>query len=84
MSEITPLPITRALGAVLRRQLAPAGGIQLLIGKALAGGTSSHANVEIEGVTYSLPRLAGAAFPTGAPVYVLVTDTSMLAIGYVQ
>ena len=51
----TPVPVTRTLAAVLRRELAGRGGDRLIIGKVTGIPDSTHVTFEFEGVPADRP-----------------------------
>lgn len=89
MSAILP-PATRSLEVVLRDALAAGDEVRLIVAKALADtgqNASGYINVEIEGVSLTIPKLQGAGLSglsVGAPVYVLAARDFLLAIGSVK
>jgi hypothetical protein len=79
-------PASRSLEAVLRRALVPDPGLRVLIGEYAATPSPDprYANVELDGVTLSIPNLNGApAGTTGDPAYVLADAGRMWVLGTV-
>ncbi len=81
-----PAPLTRTLTAVLRRQQdAAATGVRLQVGQVIAviaGGR--HVDVNIGGAVVRVPHLKSYAATVGDCVYLLATDSILLAIGTVD
>ena len=87
-----PPPATRTLSVVLRDALAKGEDVRLIVAKALADSVlalpnaAAYMNVELEGQSVTIPKLAGAALggtASGYAVYVLATKDFMLAVGTV-
>lgn len=85
-----PPPATRTLSVVLREALVKGDEVRMIVAKALADGgginSAAYLNVEIEGQTVVIPKVAGAGLggaSGGYPVYVLITKDFMLAVGTV-
>ena len=78
-----PVPVTRTLSTVLRRQLANAdrGTLRFLIGEVTAIPDPDHVTLEVEGAPATIPRLASYTPTVGGPAYCLAADTLALAIG---
>lgn len=85
-----PVPISRELNRVLRKQLGSGGGLRLIIAEALdsTGLDASYTNVRIAGVDYTVPKLdvGVSPIPTGRSVYILADSyfNSMIAVGSVR
>ena len=87
-----PPPATRTLAVVLREALAKGEEVRMIVAKGLADtalalpNAAAYMNVELEGQSVTIPKLAGAALggtSTGYAVYVLATKDFMLAVGTV-
>lgn len=81
-----PVPLTRTLTTVLRRQqAATAAGVRLLVGEVtavVAGGT--YVDVAVAGDTVRVPHLASYAPTVGDVAYLLASESILLAIGTVN
>ncbi len=84
-----PPPATRTLSVVLRDAMARGEEVRLIVAKGLADSgqnANAYLNVEIEGQTVTVPKLAGTELGgsgSGYPVYVLASQDFMLAVGKV-
>lgn len=82
----TPAPLSRTLTAVLRRQAdVAAGGVRLQVGQVtalVAGGR--HVDVSVGGAVVRVPRLASYTPTVGDCVYLLASESVLLAIGTVD
>lgn len=78
------IPPTRTLPIVLRHLTRPGDPVRLIIATATGTATpTTHVSVDIQGETLVIPKLSGVTVTAGDPVYVLATNTFMLAIGTV-
>ena len=78
-------PLTRSLPAVLRRERRRAD-VRLIVGRVVTPNPdAAHVNVEIEGITVTVPRLASYASPAnGDACYLLATRSITIALGTVK
>jgi hypothetical protein len=83
-AELTPLPATRELPAVLRRLLAPQpAATEIVVGKVTAVPDARHVEVEIQGVRSVVPRIAGYAPTVGEGCFCLSGASIVVALGAV-
>jgi len=87
-----PPPATRTLSVVLREALTRGQDVRMLVAKGLPDSANplpnaaAYMNVELEGQTVTIPKLAGAGLGgtlTGYAVYVMATPDFLLAVGTV-
>ncbi|HEY7037162.1 MAG TPA: hypothetical protein VH482_37925 [Thermomicrobiales bacterium] len=88
-SEAPTPPPTRSLANVLRAAFDKGTPLRLIVAKALPDSgqnANAYLNVEIEGVALTVPKVANAGLGGAAgnyPVYVVVADDFVLAVGTV-
>ena len=78
------VPFTRTLPYVLSKALGKSQGARVSIGKVHAVPDAGHVQVDFDGVLVTVPRLASYTPTVGEPVYLLVADSLILALGTVK
>jgi hypothetical protein len=83
---MSAVPVTRTLGAVLRRALEPGNPLRMVIGTYADPPSADprYANVELAGEVYLVPQLNALPAPAaGSPAYILADNTRMWVLGTV-
>lgn len=78
------VPFTRTLPYVLSRALARGPSTRCTIGRVNGVPDAGSVQVDFDGVLVTVPRLASYAPTVGEPVYLLVADSLVLALGTVN
>ena len=78
------VPFTRTLPFVLARALGRGPSTRCTIGKVHAIPDTGSVQVDFGGVLVTVPRLASYTPTVGEPVYLLVADSLVLALGTVK
>ena len=77
------VPVSRTLPYVLRDQLQKTGLARLAVYEVAAVPDPDHVTVVENGTEFTIPRLSGYQPTVGEPVYCIVADTTVVAVGAV-